>query len=161
MWERVLKTVGEAQDEVDGQVQKAREEERKAAVAREVAAKRLERGVGVEMAALRRVAGAVGAAAEAGAEAEMANEALWGKREKWLERCRAQLVVVKRKMQGLSRRRIGHDCHEARAKRHAHFLAGRTGKLVQGVCGGWSKGGLIAEIVGRDGQEKVGSVEHR
>jgi hypothetical protein len=42
---------------------------------------------------------------------------------------------------------------------HAHFLAGRTGKLVQGVCGGWSKGGLIAEIVGRDGQEKVGSVE--
>ncbi len=73
LWERVLKTVGEAQDEVDGQVQKAREEERKAAVAREVAAKRLERGVGVEMAALRRVTGAVGAAAEAGAKAEMAN----------------------------------------------------------------------------------------
>ena len=76
LWERVLKTVGEAQDEVDGQVQIAREEERRAAVAREVAAKRLERGVGMEMAALRGVAGAVAVAAEAGAEAETANEAL-------------------------------------------------------------------------------------
>ncbi len=47
------------------------------------------------MEALRGVAGAVVAAAEAGAEAETANEPLrFGKREGWLERRRAQLVAL-------------------------------------------------------------------